>query len=149
MGFAMAPATDAIMGSLPLEHAGVGSAMNDVVRQVGGTLGVAVLGSVLSSSYGSSMHGATSGLPDSTATAAADSVGGAAQVAHGIGGQAGATLLHASQGAFVDAMGVTVIVAAAAALLGSVIAMVFLPAREPGAEKAAVEAGALAEAVPA
>ena len=48
MGLAMAPATEAIMGSLPKAKAGIGSAMNDVVRELGGTLGVAVLGSVVS-----------------------------------------------------------------------------------------------------
>ena len=52
MALAMSPATEAIMGSLPKAKAGIGSAMNDVVREVGGTLGVAVLGSVLASSYG-------------------------------------------------------------------------------------------------
>ena len=63
MGLAMAPATEAIMGSLPKAKAGIGSAMNDVVREVGGTLGVAVLGSVLSTSYASGMDDATAGLP--------------------------------------------------------------------------------------
>ena len=63
MGFAMSPATEAIMGSLPRAKAGIGSAMNDVVREVGGTLGIAVLGSILSSSYGSGMDDATAGLP--------------------------------------------------------------------------------------
>ncbi len=63
IGIAMAPATEAIMGSLPKAKAGVGSAMNDVVREVGGTLGVAVLGSVLASAYASGMDGAVSGLP--------------------------------------------------------------------------------------
>lgn len=47
MGATMAPATDSIMGSLPLAKAGVGSAMNDTTRMVGGALGVAVIGSVL------------------------------------------------------------------------------------------------------
>ena len=47
MGLAIAPATESIMGSLPREKAGIGSAMNDVVREVGGTLGIAVLGSAL------------------------------------------------------------------------------------------------------
>src|SRR5262249_13517747 len=49
----MAPATESIMGSLPLGKAGVGSAVNDTTRQVGGALGVAVIGSVLASIYGS------------------------------------------------------------------------------------------------
>ena len=65
------------MGSLPPAKAGVGSAMNDVVRELGGTLGVAVLGSVLTSSYGSGMDDATAGLPPAAAEAAGDSVGAA------------------------------------------------------------------------
>ena len=58
MGLAMAPATDSIMGSLPLAQASVGSAINDTVRMVGGALGVAVLGSTLSSRYSSDMASA-------------------------------------------------------------------------------------------
>ena len=61
MGFAMSPATEAIMGALPRAKAGIGSAMNDVVREVGGMLGIAVLGSILSSGYGSGMDDATAG----------------------------------------------------------------------------------------
>ena len=57
MGLAMSPATEAIMGALPKAKAGVGSAMNDVVREIGGTLGVAVLGSVLNSRFASGMTG--------------------------------------------------------------------------------------------
>ena len=60
MGIAMTPATEAIMGSLPKEKAGVGSAMNDVLREVGGTLGVAVLGSLLASKYADGMGDSTS-----------------------------------------------------------------------------------------
>ena len=59
MGLAMSPATEAIMGALPKAKAGIGSAMNDVVREVGGTLGVAVLGSVLTSSFASGMADAS------------------------------------------------------------------------------------------
>ena len=81
VGLAMAPATEAIMGSLSPAKAGIGSAMNDVVREVGGTLGVAVLGSVLASTYASGMDGSVSGLPDEAAVAATDSVGAAHEVA--------------------------------------------------------------------
>ena len=53
MGLTMAPATESIMGSLPRAKAGIGSAMNDTTRQVGGAFGVAIIGSVMSSLYGS------------------------------------------------------------------------------------------------
>ena len=57
MGLAMAPATDSIMGSLPPEKAGVGSAMNDTTREIGGALGVAILGSITAAVYSSTIAG--------------------------------------------------------------------------------------------
>ena len=86
MGLAMAPATDSIMGSLPPEKAGVGSAMNDTTREIGGALGVAVMGSITSSVYGSRIAGTEAyrtlvGTGDAQAALAADtirsSIGGA------------------------------------------------------------------------
>jgi predicted MFS family arabinose efflux permease len=129
MGLAMSPATEAIMGALPRAKAGVGSAMNDVVRELGGTLGVAVLGSVLTSSYGAAMDGATAGLPPAAAEAAGDNVGAAQQIGAQLGGRAGATLIDAADGAFIDALATTASLAAAAALIGALIALAFLPAR--------------------
>lgn len=122
MGMTMAPATESIMGSLPRAKAGVGSAVNDTTRQVGGALGVAILGSLLASTYRSS-------LGTTVSAAARASVGGALQVARGLGGDQGAALARAARSAYVDGMGVGVLVAAAVALLGSFVALVFLPSR--------------------
>ena len=133
MGMTMAPATDAIMGAFPAAKAGVGSAMNDATRQVGGALGVAVLGSVLSSRYGDAMSAHLAGLPAPAADAARDSVGAAMQVAHAAGGAPGAALALAARVAFVDAMGVAVLVAAGVALSGAAVAALFLPARASAA----------------
>jgi hypothetical protein len=130
MGATMAPATASVMGSLPLAKAGVGSAMNDTTRQVGGALGVAVLGSVLSSSYREAITPALAGLPGQAAAAAHDSLGAALGVAGRLGA-AGGTLAQAARGAFVDAMGDVALVAAAAALLGALVTLVLLPARAP------------------
>jgi EmrB/QacA subfamily drug resistance transporter len=129
MGLAMSPATDAIMGALPRAKAGVGSAMNDVVRELGGTLGVAVLGSILTSTYRSGMDSAISGLPAGAASAAGDSVGAAHEVAAHVGGGGGAKLVSAANGAFVDAMTTTATLAAGAAVIGALIALAFLPSR--------------------
>jgi EmrB/QacA subfamily drug resistance transporter len=126
MGLAMAPATESIMGSLPRAKAGIGSAMNDVVREVGGTLGVAVLGSLLASAYASGMHGATAGLSPEATAAATDSVGAAHQVAAQTGA---AELVVAANDAFMSAMSSTAAVAAAIALAGALVAALFLPAR--------------------
>ena len=67
MGMAMAPATESVMGSLPLEKASVGSAVNDTTRTTGGALGVAILGSLLASQYRGDMDEAVSGLPHGAA----------------------------------------------------------------------------------
>ena len=98
MGTVMAPATESIMSSLPLDHAGVGSAMNDTVRLVGGTLGVAILGSLLSAGYRGDMEPALAGLPDPARGPAGESINGAAAVADRMGGHAGAALDRAADG---------------------------------------------------
>jgi EmrB/QacA subfamily drug resistance transporter len=128
MGTAMAPATDSIMGSLPLAKAGVGSAMNDTTRQIGGALGVAILGSILASSYGAAMDPVVSQLPATAADVASDSIGGAAAVAAQIG-EAGAGLIRAASEAFIDGMNSAVWVAVGVALLGAIVTWAYLPAQ--------------------
>src|SRR5918999_2739110 len=103
MGLTMAPATESIMGSLPLAKAGVGSAMNDTTRMVGGALGVAVLGSVLASSYGSAIEPALRGVPPQLAEAAGDSIGAVSTIAPRFG-EAGGALLAADRAAFIEGM---------------------------------------------
>ena len=135
MGLTMAPATESIMGSLPLAKAGVGSAMNDTTRQVGGALGVAIIGSVLSSVYGSKIVDALSGkVPDQALEAAKSGVGGALAVADKAG-DAGAQIADVARNAFVDAMHGGAIVAAAAAIVGVIVAVVFLPAHARPADE--------------
>ncbi|MGH9190276.1 MAG: MFS transporter [Acidimicrobiales bacterium] len=133
MGLTMAPATESIMGSLPRHKAGVGSALNDTTRQVGGALGVAVLGSLLASSYQSSLDGAMagSGLPRALADAGRSSVGGAVAAAQRLGGEPGRALAAAARRAYVDGMATGVLVAAGVALVGAVVALAFLPSRAP------------------
>jgi EmrB/QacA subfamily drug resistance transporter len=128
MGTAMAPATESIMGSLPLAKAGVGSAMNDTTRQIGGALGVAILGSILASSYGSAMESVVASLPPQAAEIAGDSVGGAMAVA-AQAGAAGAPLAEAAAVAFVGGMESAVWVAAGVAMLGAIVTFLWLPAR--------------------
>jgi EmrB/QacA subfamily drug resistance transporter len=143
MGTTMAPATESIMSSLPLAHAGVGSAMNDTVRMVGGTLGVAILGSLLSSSYGADMHGAADRLPGAAGAAAEGSIGGASAVAERLGGPAGAALSRVAETAYSSAMSTTLIVAAGVALGGALVALTVLPRpRRERVEKAALAAEA-------
>ena len=136
MGATMAPATESIMSSVPRDNAGVGSAMNDTVRLVGGTLGVAILGSLLSSSYGADMEPAVKSLPDPAADAASDSLGHASVVAQQVGGGAGRALSDAAETAFTTAMSGTLTIAAAVALAGAFLALAVLPGqRRERAEK--------------
>jgi len=130
MGLTMAPATDSIMGSIPRENAGVGSAMNDTMRQVGGALGVAVLGSVLSTSYTNHVGTFVSALPQPQSSLVSNSIGAALEVARRIGGANGQFLASSANHAFIDAMNVTLIAAAGVALFGALVSLAFLPAEE-------------------
>jgi Na+/melibiose symporter-like transporter len=148
MGMAMAPATDAIMGSLPLEKASVGSAVNDATRITGGALGVAILGSVLSSGYRGGMEDAVAGMPAPAAEAAKESLAGGLGAAAQAGGEPGRQLLLAAQDAFVSGMHTAALVAGAIAIVGSLVALRWLPAHEAAVAEP-VEPAVARELVPA
>lgn len=90
IGLALSPCTDAIMGAFPESELGVGGAVNDTSLELGGSLGIALLGSVLASSYSSHLSDATRGgkLPADALATAQDSVGAGYAVAQGIGDKA-------------------------------------------------------------
>ena len=117
------------MGSLPLAKAGLGSAMNDTTRQIGGALGVAILGSVFASSFASNVSSAVTGLPATAAAQASASVGAAIQIGEQMGGAAGGALVAASKQAFISAMDKGLFVGATIALVGAVVALIWLPSR--------------------
>jgi EmrB/QacA subfamily drug resistance transporter len=131
LGSAVTPATESILGSLPREKAGVGSAVNDTTREVGGTLGVAVLGSIMASVYGGRIADALSGtpLPAALRTAASESLAAALQIGERVGGRVGAGIATTAQSAFVHAFQIGSVVTGGVALLGAAIAFLFLPAR--------------------
>jgi hypothetical protein len=129
MGTAMVPATESIMGSLPLAKAGLGSAMNDTTRQIGGALGVAILGSVFASAYSSNIASSLTGLPAETAAAASASVDQALKAGQLTGGEAGLALIAAAKESFISAMDRGLFVGAAIALIGAMVALVWLPSR--------------------
>jgi hypothetical protein len=119
------------MGSLPLGKAGVGSAVNDTTRQVGGALGVAVLGSVFTSIYGSRLADSLNGqgLPAGVIEQAKDSVGAAIGAAATLGGEAGAHLVSAANSAFMDGFQASLRVGALVTLIGLVVTLLWLPAQ--------------------
>jgi len=129
MALAMTPATESIMGSLPLAKAGVGSAMNDTTRQIGGALGVAILGSVFASAYTATLGPWLTGLPASAATAAQSSVGAAIAVGNQVGGAAGIALVTAAKSSFIHAMDRGLAVGTAVTLVGAIVSLIWLPKR--------------------
>ena len=130
MGLASAPATESIMGSLPKEKAGVGSAVNDTTRELGGAFGVAIIGSVLSSLYAARLGDNLDGtVPAPVLDTAKESMGSALAVGNQLGGSDGARIIDAARDAFVHAMTRASLVTAAFAALGAVVALRWLPAR--------------------
>jgi EmrB/QacA subfamily drug resistance transporter len=143
MGLAMAPATDSIMGSLPPEKAGVGSAMNDTTREIGGALGVAILGSIATASYTSSITGNQSfplleKASPAAAAAVKSSVGAASVVAEKLPAQFARAVTAAANDAFIHGVDRAVVIGAVVALAGAIVAYLFLPARaeQPEADEA-------------
>ena len=133
LGATTAPATESIMGSLSADKAGIGSAVNDTTRELGGTLGVAIIGSVFSSIYigaldGSDADGTFAQLPPEAQELTRESVGAAQFVAAELG-PAAAPYLAEVNDAFLSGLSVGSLVAAGVAFGGAIFAGRFLPAR--------------------
>jgi MFS family permease len=125
MGLTTAPSTGAIMRSLPLHKAGVGSAVNDTTRELGGALGVAVLGSLVASHFRTSIHDAVAGLP----AKATHSLAEALQHAAAVGGARGGTIANAAKDAYVNAFSSTLWVALGVVVVASgLVAWLLRPA---------------------
>jgi EmrB/QacA subfamily drug resistance transporter len=119
-GIAMPAAIARLMGTIPPEQAGVGSALNDTIQQAGAALGVAVLGTLLSTGYA---HRMPAGAP----AAARRSISDALNVAHGDGG-----LVHAARRSFTGAMSLTFVISAISVLAAAAVATVLIRGRRPG-----------------
>jgi EmrB/QacA subfamily drug resistance transporter len=126
MGSIMGPATASVMGAVPEEKSGVASAMNDVTRQVGGSLGTAVIGSLITSIYASRIADSVDALPAAQQTAAEDSIGQANAVAETLPADQGASLVDSAANAFTDALAIGFGAAAIVAVLGAVAVRTWL-----------------------
>ncbi|NJA60924.1 MFS transporter, partial [Streptomyces sp. NEAU-H3] len=101
MGLSMTPSTEAITGALPRARQGVASALNDVTREFGTALGVALLGALLSAGYRHALAGRLDGVPHDTAATAREGLANAVEAAPGAGDRADA-LVDAARNAFVS-----------------------------------------------
>jgi len=130
MGNVMAPATDSIMGSLPRAKAGVGSAMNDTTRQTGGAVGVAVLGSLLSSRYAPEMTAKLTGkVPEQFIQPLTDSIGKTLGIAEKAPSAVRPLIESAARESFVSGMHLASIVAAGILFVAALSVVKWLPAR--------------------
>ncbi|MFM8870351.1 MAG: MFS transporter, partial [Actinomycetota bacterium] len=130
------PSTDAVMGSLPRDKAGVGSAVNDVSREVGGTLGVAITGSIFVSLYSprlierfEAIPGLIEAVPAAALSAAEESVGAAYFVAMQSPEAVRQSVLSAVSDSFMTGFGTACLTVSVVALFGSLAALRYLPAR--------------------
>ncbi|MBN6056889.1 MFS transporter, partial [Nonomuraea sp. RK-328] len=122
-GLAMPAAVSALMSTVPAEQAGVGSALNDTIQQMGAALGIAVLGSVLAGSY-------TNAMPATAPEAARRSVADALTAADLTGDT---TLAQAAREAFTTAMSSAFVISAAGVLAAAILALIVLRRKESGA----------------
>lgn len=136
MGSVMAPTTESIMSVVPREKAGAGAAVNNSVRQVGGALGVAILGSLLTAAYGANIGDATDALPAGLREQAGESIVSTLTAVARVeaagdpeAAAAAAGVVQPAREAFVDAMHVTAVGTAAAGGIAVVVVLVWLPGR--------------------
>jgi len=138
MANVMPPATTAIMGALPREKAGVGSAVNNTLRQVGGAMGVAVLGSILASSYRNQITPHLSPLPGPARQAASESVGATVGVLERLPASVPVSvktdIQNSAFNAFVHSMHVTATFSTLFALASTFVVFRFLPKRATNVE---------------
>ncbi|MEP7046680.1 MAG: hypothetical protein ABI949_08380, partial [Ilumatobacteraceae bacterium] len=143
---AMPPATEMIMATLPPARAGVGSAVNDTVREFGGALGVAVIGSVAATAYANSMQSELDRFPNLSAVdrgMLTNNVGAAIHTSHQFGAQ-GEQIAAAARTSFVDSMHSSLWIAAGLAFSAAVVAFTQLPrqaAHAHGAHGAGAHSG--------
>lgn len=130
MAHIMTPASVVIMQALPREKAGSASALSNTFRQVGGALGIAVLGSVLSAAYRSGVEDKLTVLPAGARHAAGESIEATLGVAAKLGPR-GEPLVTAAHDSFLHAMHITALCGAGVALIGVAVVALFLPGRTP------------------
>jgi len=145
MALAGAPATTAIVASLPPEKQGVASAVNDVSRELGGALGIAILGSVFNAVYRDSVAEHTTALPPGVADHAASSLAAAQQIGHGFGAP-GQQLITSAELAFMHGLTRALIIGAGTLILGALFVALRAPGRSESRANASQAAPSLTTA---
>lgn len=131
-GLLLPTATNSVVGAVPQGDSGIGSAVNTTALQVGGALGVAVIGSAMLTRYQNRIAAVLAGrhIPAAAAHAITSSLGGALTVANRAGGATGALLAHDARASFMSGMQISLTVGALVALTGAILALTRLPSRD-------------------
>lgn len=127
MGIAMSPTTDLMMSAVPRSRAGMGSATNDTTRELGGSLGVAVLGSLLAGQYTQKIAPAAAQLPEQVRGVVESSLTGALKVAESLPQQYAPALIEAAKNAWIGGFKYALMVGAVVIASSAVVAFVWLP----------------------
>jgi Na+/melibiose symporter-like transporter len=135
MALAMSPTTELLMSSVPPRRAGMGAGMNDTTRELGGSLGVAVLGSVLASQYATHISAATGGLATTAAATAKASLAGALHVATTLPAGPAGQLAAAARSAWMGGLSTAMVLGALIIAAAAAIARLWLPGN-PAVEEA-------------
>jgi EmrB/QacA subfamily drug resistance transporter len=130
-GFTQSPATNSVMSSLPPNRAGIGSAMNDTTRQLGGALGVAILGAIMNGSYRVAINklSGTEGVSSDLLEQVRSSIQSAHLVAAKLNFNLGSIINQASSQAFVDGMKETLVIGAIIMFMAAITAWLIVPSR--------------------
>jgi EmrB/QacA subfamily drug resistance transporter len=129
LAFAMTPATSLMMSAVPRSRSGMGSAMNDTTRELGGALGIAALGALLSSGYTGKIASTLAGAPEQVRAIAEKSLAGALALAAQYG-EAGSEFAYVAKTAWMDSLEYSMIVAALICAASAIIAAIWMPHRE-------------------
>lgn len=127
MGIAMSPTTDLMMSAVPRNRAGMGSATNDTTRELGGSLGVAILGSLLAGQYTQKIAPAAAQLPEQVRGVVESSLAGALKVAESLPEEYAPVLVDAAKNAWIGGFRYALIIGAVVIVSSAVVAFIWLP----------------------
>jgi MFS transporter, DHA2 family, multidrug resistance protein len=146
ISLAMIPALDTILGALPASQTGAGTALTRTLQNVGGSFGVAIMGSILNNGYRTELTGHVAGLPARVRDLAEGSVAGAAVVAQHLPPPVGAALVHAAGNAYAAGMGEVLLVSAGLMAAGALLIAIFMPSAGKAEQRETAENAVVAPA---
>lgn len=135
LGLAVSPATDSVMGSVPENKAGIGSAMNDTTRELGGAMGVAILGTIMNNTYKEGVEKLEPQLANVLPASAIEAIADSIQAAHIIGAnpqlppEIQSLIINTANISFVDGMHAAMLIGATIMAISSVLVLILLPSK--------------------